>query len=47
MKNVNLFKANFTQADLSHLTELDPRLSTAILCKTIMKDKISNRDCKN
>ena len=47
MNRVNLFKANFRLADISHLSEDNPIFANAILCKTSMKSKECNRDCNN
>ena len=52
MKNIkykaaNFYKSIFTSADMSTITSENIHFKKAILCKTLMKDVIINRDCRN
>ena len=47
LSGANLFKVNFTLANLPHLSSKDAIFSNAILCKTKMEDKVSDRNCNN
>ena len=52
MKNIkykaaNFYKSIFNGADLSNIMSDDVHFKKSILCKTLMKDLIINRDCRN
>lgn len=52
MKNIkykasNFYKSVFTNANLSSIMSDNVHFKKSILCKTLMKDVIINRDCRN
>jgi hypothetical protein len=43
----NFYKAIFVNADLSTITVDDVYFKQGVFCKTKMKEKIINKDCRN